>query len=89
MIRAIFTDGTMCSGKTYEEVETSIRHKQWTTYPTRRAFRNDMANRAKVWGGVTLSRGVLRGSSEQFLAGLQRAGLLLIAEEETNGGATS
>lgn len=81
MIIVIWTDGSRTTGDTWEEVEEAIRASQWVPYKSRRAFRQDMRHRAKVWGG-TAPPALGRVTSEKFLRALEAAGLCRIVTTE-------
>lgn len=83
MIRLLFADGSFVSGKSFREVEDSLRASQWTTYKSRAAFREDMRKRAKVWNGADVLEPAGRESSAHFIQSLGEAGLYLIVREES------
>lgn len=72
----IWGNGTITTGRTWEEIEDTIRDKQWDKYPDELEFREEMARRAMVWSGTTLVPSDLGGTSYRFLRALERAGIL-------------
>lgn len=92
VIRLLWTNGSVTTGKSWTEVENSIRAAQWNSYPTALSFRRDMANRAKVWSRYDMGNAgrIMFMTSEQFVRGLEEAGMLrIVIEQSHNEGATS
>lgn len=83
MIHLTLSDGTAVHGDTYREAEDTLRATQWSTYPSRRAFRREMRRRAILWGGKRTFVPV--PTSRLFLEQLARAGVLRIDKTTTEG----
>jgi hypothetical protein len=81
--RAVWLDGSLTTGRSWDEVEEQLRVSQWEKYKDtdagRADFREEMAARAWVWSRTYVDK---HGTSEEFMRQLEAAGLLRIEEEE-------
>lgn len=76
-IEVVWPDGSILAGASYREVEDALRATQWTSYRTRRAFREEMRRRAGLWSGARLHG---PQTSRGFVRSLAGAGMCIIHE---------
>lgn len=77
MPTVLFRDGSMLSGKTWKDLERSLREDAWN--PSNKAdFREEMARRAWNWSGYHLLED---GKSAELFAQLEEARLCIIVED--------
>jgi hypothetical protein len=79
-VSLIWPDGSIVSGRSYAEVEDALRASQWTTYPSRRAFRREMRKRAVLWTGRRLSKPISWQTSKSFIHSLVDSGMCMLDE---------
>ena len=77
MVQVRWSNGRADRALTWEELEDKIRSDQWWSM-TPDEFRLAMQKRALRWSGTEI---VTAGSSEQFFAELERAGLVRIEND--------
>jgi hypothetical protein len=80
MKTCIWYDGTVSTGETWTDLEAAMRAAQARVFPDRKDFRTLLAHRAKVWStsGKAIPTG---GTSREFLARLERVGMVRLEEE--------
>jgi len=83
-VSLIWPDGSIVSGRSFAEVEEALRASQWTTYPSRRAFRREMRKRAELWTGRRVSKPVAWQTSKAFIMLLVNAGMCMVEESTPN-----
>lgn len=79
-ISLIWPDGAIVSGATYAELENALRASQWTTYPSRRAFRREMRTRAAIWSGRRVAKPIAWQTPKAFIWTLVNSGMCMIEE---------
>jgi len=82
-VSLIWPDGTLVSGRSYAEVEDALRASQWTTYPSRRAFRREMRKRATMWSGRRVSKPIAWQTPKSFILSLVDSGMCMLDETPT------
>jgi hypothetical protein len=80
-LTVIWPDGTVNTGKSWQDIESSIRSAQWQAHGDRAAFRMDMRHRCKVWSGVRPD--IVKATSEDFIKALEASGLCRVEIEGT------
>lgn len=82
MLNLIFPDGTIVTGRTFQDLEDALRASQWKPYKSRRAFRQDMRRRAANWSGRS-QKPVLYQTPKAFIYTLINADMCML-EVTTN-----
>lgn len=83
-VSLIWPDGSIVTGRSFAEVEEALRASQWTTYPSRRAFRREMRRRAELWTGRRVSKPIAWQTPKGFIYTLVNSGMCMIEETATN-----
>jgi hypothetical protein len=81
-VSLIWPDGSIVTGGSFAEVEDALRATQWTTYPSRRAFRREMRRRATLWTGRRVSKPIAWQTSKAFIMTLVNSGMCILDESD-------
>lgn len=73
---SLWPDGSIISGEGWQELEDTLRARQWHHY-NRNAFRREMRRRAELWSGAKIPV----SSAEAMLRGLEQAGMCRLEVE--------
>jgi hypothetical protein len=79
VLNLIFPDGSIVTGRTYQELEEALRATQWRPYKSRRAFRRDMRRRAENWSGRP-AKPILYQTPKAFIHTLVNSGMCMLEE---------
>ena len=82
MLILIFPDGTIVTGRTFQELEEALRASQWRPYKSRRAFRREMRRRAAAWSGRA-QKPVLYQTPKAFIYTLVNAEMCMLETAAT------
>lgn len=74
---ALFADGAILTARSYEGIEKQLRADLWNP-EGQHEYRKEMTLRASNWSGWQLNA---ESSAEQFVKGLEKAGLLRLEIE--------
>lgn len=76
-LNLIFPDGSIVTGRTFQELEEALRASQWRPYKSRREFRREMRGRAANWSG-RIQKPVLYQSPKAFIYTLINSGMCML-----------
>jgi hypothetical protein len=78
-LHLIFPDGSIVSGRTFQDLEGALRASQWQPFKSRREFRREMRRRAALWSGRH-TKPVLYQTPKAFIYSLINSGMCMLEE---------
>lgn len=80
MINLIFPDGSIVTGRTFQELEEALRASQWHDFKSRREFRSEMRRRARLWSGRR-PKPIIYQTPKAFIYSLVHSGMCMLEED--------